>query len=468
MKLHLHLLLVICLLLTLKAEPTNTVSLSLRKAEDVAVENSPDLRILRSQQKIKGFIVNENWRTYFPSASVSWFRNSNIIENESDNRSQRLSLNLDQVIYDGGRRKLALSAAMIDLDLSKYDLLISINSLRYKTRNSYYNILSLMATLDILQNSIDRQSEQLKFSTKELNLGETTEIQTIQIENRLNEIELQNKQTKIALNTSIEEYKVLLRLPSEIRINLVDKILSSSDYIFKDIPESDLVNIALKSRIEFDRTKAAELQTAAEYEIAKSYYVPTLSIGGYYASTGDRYPPREREFGFNFKMNMFLGPNSIQDSSNYISRKEDTNRSLTSSTTIGIYDNLQYKRNIAQSGIDAEQAKISRKQLNDIIRIEVKKAYENYKLSWDSMVLADQNAEVFEKRLFIKKKQVELGEARRIDLAETEIFYLEAQNAKINARVRFLISISDLELAVGASLDSLRLVNRKKNEEINE
>jgi len=454
--------------IAIASQANSNLFLTLDKAEDIAVENSPDLRILRSQQKIKGLIVDENWRTYFPSASVSWFRNSNIIENETDNRSQRLSLNLDQVVYDGGRRRLALSAALNDLDLSKYDLLIAINGLKYKARNAYYNILSLMASIDILKNSINRQSEQLKFSRKELSLGETTEIQSIQIENRLNEIELQNKQTMIGLNTALEEFKVLLRLPSSYKINLVDKILSSSDYVFKDISEKDLVNIAFKSRIEFDRTKAAAMQTAAEYEIAKSYYEPTLSIGGYYASTGDRYPPREREYGFNFKMNMFLGPNSIQDSSNYISRKEDTNRSLTSSTTVGIYDNLQYKRNIAQTGIAAEQAKISRTQLDDIIRIEVKKAYENYKLSWDSMVLADQNAEVFEKRLNIKKRQVELGEARRIDLAETEIFYLEAQNAKINARVRFLISISDLELAVGASLDSLRLVNKKKGKDLNE
>ncbi|TGN18027.1 TolC family protein [Leptospira idonii] len=448
---------------SLQTQSSEKLFLDLKNAEDISIENSPELRLLNSQQKIKGLIVTENWRNYFPTASVTWFRNSNVIENEADSRSQRVSLNLDQVIYDGGRRKLALQAAMYDLDLSKYDLLLSINDLRFKVRNAYYGILSNLAQTELQARSIERQKEQLKFANRELSLGETTEVQVLQISNRLNEIQLQLKKTEIALNTGIEEFKILMRLPSATQLALKDRIEDGYDFSFKVIPEQDLIDLAFRSRVEFDRTKAAELQSASEFEIAKAYYIPTLSIGSYLASSGDRYEPRQREYGFNFKMSMAIGPNSIQDSSNYISRAEDTNRALTSSTTIGIYDNLQYKRKIAQSAIAAEQAKITRKQLDDIIRIEVHKALQNYNVSWQALILADENADSFEKRLKIKQRQVDIGETRRVDLAETEIFYLEAQKAKINARVQFLLSVSQLELAVGASLDSLRIINLKSS-----
>lgn len=439
--------------------------LDVRKSEDVAIENSPELKLLGSQQRIKGLIVNENWRNYFPTASVSWFRNSNVVENESDSRSQRVSLNLDQVIYDGGRRKLALQAAMHDLDLSKYDLLLSINDLKFKTRNAYYTILSNKAQLELQERSIERQKEQLKFAQRELKLGDTTEVQVLQISNRLNEIQLQHKRTEIAYSTGLEEFKILLRLPSSSEVNLKDRIEDGYDFQFKTISEKDLVDLAFRSRVEFDRTKAAELQALSEHEIAKSYYIPTFSVGSYYASAGDRYEPRQREYGFNFKMSMALGANTVQDTSNYISRNQDTDRALTSSTTVGIYDNLQYKRKIAQSGIAAEQAKITRRQLDDIIRIEVHKALHNYNVTWESMLLADENADSFDKRLKIKQRQVEIGEVRRVDLAETEIFYLEAQKAKINTRVQFLLSVSQLEMAVGASLDSLNLIMQKKGKD---
>lgn len=448
-----------------RSQSIEKLYLDVKKSEDVAIENSPELRLLGSQQRIKGLIVNENWRSYFPTASVSWFRNSNVVENESDSRSQRVSLNLDQVIYDGGRRRLALQAAMHDLDLSKYDLLLSINDLKFKTRNAYYTILSNKAQLELQERSIERQKEQLKFAQRELKLGDTTEVQLLQISNRLNEIQLQHKRTEIAYSTGLEEFKILLRLPSFSEVILKDRIEDGYDFKFKTISEKDLVDLAFRSRVEFDRTKAAELQALSEHEIAKSYYIPTFSVGSYYASAGDRYEPRQREYGFNFKMSMALGANTVQDTSNYISRNQDTDRALTSSTTVGIYDNLQYKRKIAQSGIAAEQAKITRRQLDDIIRIEVHKALHNYNVSWESMLLADENADSFDKRLKIKQRQVEIGEVRRVDLAETEIFYLEAQKAKINTRVQFLLSVSQLEMAVGASLDSLNLITQKKGKD---
>lgn len=442
---------------------TDNVVLDLRKSEDIAVENSPDVRLLGSQQMIKNLIVKESWRAYFPTASVSWFRNANVVENESDSRSQRIALNVDQVIFDGGRRSLALQAALNDLNLSKYDFLISINNLKLKVRNAYYGLLSNKAQLEIQAKSIQRQKDQLRFSQRELKLGETTEVQLLQIENRLNEITLQNKRTETAYQSGVEEFKILLRLPSATKISLSADILNGIKFAYKELSLDNLVGLAFQSRIEFARTKAAEIQTTSEYEIAKSFYIPTVSVGGFYASSGDRYDPKQREFGFNFKFSMALGPNSIQDTSNYISRNDDTNRSLTSTTTVGIMDNMQYKRKIAQTGIAAEQAQITRRQLDDIIRIEVAKALQNYKLSWESLKLADENAKVFEKRLLIKEKQVSLGDARRTDLAETEIFYLEAINTMISSRVQYLTAVSQLEMAVGASLDSLELIKTGKN-----
>ncbi|PJZ68269.1 channel protein TolC [Leptospira perolatii] len=434
-----------------------------RKAEDIAVENSPEMKLISSQQSIKTLIVKENWRTYFPTASVSWFRNANVIENESDSRSQRLALTMEQIVFDGGRRSLALQAALNDLNLSRYDFLLAVNNLKFKVRSAYFNLLSNKAQFEMQNRSIERQKEQLRFAKREQQLGETTEVQVLQIENRLNEIILQNKRTESSFLSGIEEFKIQLRLPSSARIRLAADILNGITFNYKELPLDQLVGLAFRSRVEFDRTKAAELQAMSEYEIAKSFYIPSISVGGFYAASGDRFEPKQREYGFNFRVSMALGANTLQDTSNYISRNDDTNRSLTSTTTLGIMDNLQYKRKIAQTGIAAEQARLTRAQLDDIIRIEVSKALQNYRLAWEALKLADENAKVFEKRLRIKEKQVGLGDVRRVDLAETEIFYVEAVNAMIANRVQFMTAVSQLEMAVGANLDSLELIKTRTN-----
>ncbi|WP_411821499.1 TolC family protein [Leptospira sp. 'Mane'] len=440
----------------LSSEPTNLL-LGVQQAEAIGIENSPEIKLVSSQRSIKELLVKESWRTYFPTASVSWFRNGNTTENEADARSQRLALNLDQVVFDGGRRSLALQVALSDLNLSKYELTIAINQLKFKIRSGFYKILSSKAQIDILDKSIERQADQLKFAKKEQSLGDSTELAVLQIENRLNEITLQRNNAAIAYRNEMEEFKILLRLPSDCKLSLEGDILEGIVYSYKDLPEEDLIRIALSSRVEIDRAKAKEIQTASEKEIAESYYIPTFSVGGFYAGSGDRYDPRQREYGLNFKVNMLFGPNSIQDTSNYISRYDDTNRSLTSSTTANIYDQLQYKRNLVQTAIAHTQAKVTRRQLDDILKIEVIKSHSTLTSSYENMKLADENVKIFDKRLSIKILQTKLGDARRIDLAETEIFFLQAKTAQVTARVQYMTSIAQLELSLGANLDSLKL-----------
>lgn len=439
-------------------EEPSTLYLDLEKAEDIGIENSPELKMIGSQQKIKKLLVNENWRQYFPTASIRWDRSSSIIENTADSRNQRFTLNVDQVVYDGGRRSLALDASLGELALAKYDVKIALNKLRFKIRTLFFSILSKKSQLITLERSIKRQSDQLFYANRELQLGETTKIKVLELENRLNEIILQEKTARIDYESQIQEFKILLRLKSSSEIKLIGNILGDVNYNYRNFDGENLINLASNFRVEFDKARAEHLQTQSKYKYAQTFYIPTVSVGGFHGYRGDEYPPREREYGFNFRVSMLLGPNSLQDTGNYTSRNENNDRFLTSSTTLGIYDNLQYQREIVTSGNAAYQAKVNLNQIGDIIASEVKKSLNSYRVSWDAMKQADENVILFEKRIQIKEEQVRLGEAPRTELAETEIRYLEAKNAQIASRLRFMSSIAELELATGLSLDQLGLI----------
>lgn len=434
------------------------VSLDLSDAEKLGIENSPQIKVIGYQQQVKNLLVTENWRNYFPTVTVRWDRNSNIIQSADDTRNNRLSVNVDQVVYDGGRRALSLLTVLSDVALQKYDLRLALNDLRFKIRTSYFNLLSRKAQMKVYEFSKKRQNEQLYFATNELRLGETTEVQTLEVENRLNEIIVLEKNSQIAYSNQMEDFKILLRLPSDTQVDLKGDILKTVNLKFEEMEELELIEYAYKYRVEFDRAKAQEMQTSAQHEYAKAYWIPNVSIGGFSALRDQDYPPRQQEWGVNFKVSMLLGANTFSDTGNYTSRNDDTDKSYNSSTAMSFVDQLPYKRQIVSSGIAAYQAKLSRKQLDDIIKNEVKKALANYKASWAAMKQAEGNVTLFEKRIKIKEQQVRLGEARRTELAENEIRYLEAKNAEIAAIVRYMTSISELELSTGLSLDSLKLL----------
>ncbi|EQA38223.1 outer membrane efflux protein [Leptospira inadai serovar Lyme str. 10] len=427
-------------------------------AEKIGIERSPEIGLISSQQQIKRLLLNESWRAYFPTATVRWDRSLNYTSSSDDSRSQRVTLNVEQIIFDGGRRSLSLDAALSDLALAKYDLRIALNDLRFKIRSKFYDILSRKSRVEVLEKSIHRQSEQIAMSRRELSLGETTQIKVIELQNRLNEIKLQFETAKLEYSNLLEDFKIQLRLPGDTDLDLKGDLLSSVKFSFAELKEENLFSLAQKFRVDFDRVKTKELQTYSQYQYAKSFYIPTVSLGGFYGYSGQEYPPRQPEWGLNFRLSMLLGPNQIQDSSNFVSRREDTERSLSSSTSISLYDQLSYKRQIVSTGIEAYQAKIARKQLDDIVLSQVRKSLKNLRISWDAMNQADENISIFEKRIQIVELQVKLGEATRPQLAETEIRYLEAKNAQIAARLRYMNSIAELELATGLNLDDLRLV----------
>ncbi|EMN11485.1 TolC family protein [Leptospira borgpetersenii] len=438
-------------------EAKEKIILDIGSAERLGVENSPEIRLISSQQQIKRLLLNENWRAYFPTATVRWDRSHNIVSNTDDSRNQRLSLNVDQVVFDGGRRSLALDAAMSDLALAKYDLRLALNELRFKIRSKFYEVLSRKSAIEVYERSIDRQKQQLELGKKELELGESTVIRILEVENRLNEIKMQHENARMEYNNLLEDFKILLRLQANSELELKGDLLNSVKYNFIQFEEINLISLARKYRVDFDRAKAKELQTESQHRYAKSFYIPTVSLGGFYGYSGADYPPRQPEWGLNFRISMLMGPNQITDSSNFVSRRDDTDRSLSSSTTVSIYDQLSYKKQIVSTGVDAYQAKIASKQLGDIIETEIRKSLRGLNISWQSMRQEDENIIIFEKRLNIQELQVKLGEATRPQLAETEIRFLEAKNAQIGARLKYLNSIAQMELSTGLNLDDLHL-----------
>ncbi len=295
-------------------EAKEKIILDIGSAERLGVENSPEIRLISSQQQIKRLLLNENWRAYFPTATVRWDRSHNIVSNTDDSRNQRLSLNVDQVVFDGGRRSLALDAAMSDLALAKYDLRLALNELRFKIRSKFYEVLSRKSAIEVYERSIDRQKQQLELGKKELELGESTVIRILEVENRLNEIKMQHENARMEYNNLLEDFKILLRLQANSELELKGDLLNSVKYNFIQFEEINLISLARKYRVDFDRAKAKELQTESQHRYAKSFYIPTVSLGGFYGYSGADYPPRQPEWGLNFRISMLMGPNQITDS----------------------------------------------------------------------------------------------------------------------------------------------------------
>ncbi|MBI3395477.1 MAG: TolC family protein, partial [Spirochaetia bacterium] len=88
--------------------------IGLKDAEQIAIDNSMDLRLLQVEAAALEKSRNQKLRDFFPQASVSYRQNRVVAQRDFDNGTHSVQMQLSQPIYDGGKSQINLEIADID------------------------------------------------------------------------------------------------------------------------------------------------------------------------------------------------------------------------------------------------------------------------------------------------------------------------------------------------------------------
>ena len=433
------------------------LKLDVNQAIRVGVANHFLLNSIRNKSAAIKALLTERWRAYLPSVGVSYNRTRDIHLNEQDQISHEVRLNIQQVIYDGGRRALNVDLARIDGLLAREDFRITYNRLRLNIQKAYLRTLAARGKVLLNHKSLARARQQLKQARLEERLGLSTRLASLTVASRVREIELALKSSQNEFTQSLHDLKLILNLDFELKLDLRGNLFR--DFIlFPPIAKiEDLITRARSQRSEIKRSLANIHKLRKEKEIAEDAWVPRLSVGGFMGRSGEKFPVRQKSWGVNFTLSFPIGSSSVNNNAGTgVSRDKSTSGSNTS-TGIQFMEDLGYDRRVLESKNALGEGQSEHRRLMNRLAIEVRKSYDGMRETWESIRIGNGRVYFQYESLGLMNTRYQVGDVKRADivLAETEL--VQAQEDLTDAIAGYMSAVYDLEFASGLEPGQLKL-----------
>jgi len=449
---------VILLSFNLYGNPENNKDLRINfsRAISMAIANNYELRAVQAKAGIYQYSIYERLREYFPSLNFSYYQIDEVNRRESDDREKKFTIESEILIYDGGMRSLNYDIAKLDAILARNDYRLALNKLIVEVRNSFLDLINLKEKIKIYKKTLQAAELQHKFIKKEFDLGDSTKLSVMEIEAKVKEVELSLKKSQGEYSSSLNNFKLLLKLNWKTPVEVDGDVDRDFRIIsVKELKADELVSIALKRRKEIESSIVQLEIKKRNYLISKNYFMPKFSVGLNYNLTGEEFPPREKGWGVTFKVSSKFMGSSLGADSGYSESSNKNSRTLSKNASLGVLDNMDYKRSILESKIDLYSAEGEKKDTREGVSIEIESLCKDMINSSEMIDIAKQQLELYDSQLKIERLKADMGESRRYDLLEKEIERAESAVALMDSKIKYLKSVSTMEIAMGVDVDFL-------------
>jgi outer membrane protein TolC len=149
----------------------NGRTLTFAEAAELAVASSAELKHARSSQVLTEKAWNWGLRSYFPYFNLIISENDRLQQLGSDSFIKNYGINIDQLLWDGGRTRMSRNIEKMELNLSSSKRDRMALEIAESAIGAYRNILSSRSILEIKKSSLTVLEEQRRILNEEVRLG---------------------------------------------------------------------------------------------------------------------------------------------------------------------------------------------------------------------------------------------------------------------------------------------------------
>jgi outer membrane protein TolC len=341
------------------------------------------------------------------------------------------SLNVQWVLFSGGRIKIAKDRLGTLVDQEKLLKNTAIHDLLYNIYQQYYAVLFQQERKEVLQSSLDLSKSRLAYEQERRNFGATNSYNLIQFENAVisDSINLVNQTQSVEI-AKRQLYNVLdiegrgdyafedrlSIMPEEIEVERLRKILSEDNYTLKTLEMTAALN-----------------QINTKLEEANDRLSVSLSTSVGYNRNGFKFFAENENTGEPFP---FIQSNRF-------------NGNVAVNVAYNLYDGGVQKTNIQNAKIqeDIDQVNIlaAKMELNNQLDMLI----ENYNLQKDQVFLADEQIQIASRNLEMTDERFKTGQVTSIDFRNVQVQFLNAAFNKVNTMYNLILAKSEIDYLVG-------------------
>jgi len=418
----------------------NSRSLTFAEAADLAVASSADLKYAYASQALTEKAWRWGLRSYFPRLSLSVSENDRLQEIGPDSFLKNYGINLDQLLWDGGRTRMSRKLERIELNLSSSRLDRTALEIAESGIAAYRSVLSSRAILEIRKAALVVLEEQRRVLNEEVRLGLALPVDLANADINLADAKLDIYSLQLDLAEMERQFAELLDL--EALPVLTEKVDINRSVTLPAAAAA--AALAREKNPDLVEARFSITKKQAEVKYASNLWMPALRLAGNFGLSGQRYPLTRYNWSLGINVD-FSSPwfqNRVGAQAGWEPPYDRT--AMTQNSFTPLPD--------PAAGIGKKQAKLAltleqekyNTTLERIGRI-ASAAIEKCALAEQKRILALEAITLGAERCRIEEIRLNLGQITRLKLMETLIEQTQREIAAIEAAAALLQAERELE-----------------------
>jgi len=297
----------------------------------------------------------------------------------------------------------------------------------------YRNFLRAKGQVKVSAASMDRTEKLLERSRLLIEAGRMAPLEIVQVE-----ADVANKEFdhQVTLNTLDKARLNLLKILDIDKYTLVDPVREGEiNPIHLDLEKS--IEIALSNRPDYNQAKLALETSKINFMLAENNMLWDLSLDSSYQYT---------------------------DTNDQLNNTGTTGESWSVGLNlkIPIYGDLTRKQRLVSAGINVKKAKLNLEELKDNIEIEIQDLIQEVDSRSKQLNLARLARKLSQQKLEIEQEKLNTGLSSNFQIVTFQNDLLRAQNSEIDAVIAFRNALTEVDQALGTTLDTWKIEFKKR------
>lgn len=414
------------------------LTLTLQESIELALSQNPSY--LAAEERVQGAEskIREAMAGFFPSLSVSGLRTlkekimvlefPSFIPGEPPQRVEldftrdyQASFSLSIPLFMGGQLKSGFKQA-------KYNHLSSEESRRqsehmtvFNTKRAFYGYLLAKEFVRVAEDAVSVAEKHLKNVQTMYEVGMSSKFDLLRSEVQLANLKPQLIKAKNNVKVAELNLKTILGVDQEREIEIKGQLIYSPY-------EPDLekaLQRAVQNRPELQQFNYQKMMATEVLKMSRGSRYPTVAITGSFNLWADEFNFQEDTWQSYYAVNLAV--------------------------SVPLFRGLTSAAQIAQSKSMIREIELGRKGLEDMIGFEVRQAFLKLEEAKESLLSQEKNVEQAEESLRIADLNFAEGLATTLDVSSAQAALSQAKTNRSQALFDYVVSMADLERAVGIS-----------------
>jgi outer membrane protein TolC len=415
-------------------------ALTFAQAADLALASSAELRQARSSLSLREGMWRWGLRSYFPQINLSVSENDRLQEIGADSFIKNYGVNLDQLLWDGGKTSMSRKLERMELNLLSGRLNRMALEIVDQTLSAYRTVLSSREILEIKKSALVVLEEQRRILKEEVLLGLALAVDLAGADINLSSAKLDIISLQIDLAETERQFAEILGLDS--LPFLSEKIDINRSVI---LPAADVAGYLAKERNpDLIDARFSITKKQAEVKYASNSWIPSLRVNGNFGLTGQRYPLTRYNWSVGINIDL-SGPWLQNRTGGQAGMEPPHDKTALIQNNLSLLPDPASAFGIKQAQLALSAEKEKYNTLFDRIGRVAANAVEKCVLAEQKRVLSLEAVKLGAEKRRVEELRLELGYITRLELMETIIEQTQREISAVQAAITLLEAERELE-----------------------